>query len=180
MAPRQKITLDDWARIFPGASMQGLDLLHRMLRFDQNKRITVEVGFACWGEIVSGVVVPLSIVHVFFSSPVLWVAPPCALGTSVHASSSSLPFPPFIQEALNHPYLAELHAKAREPVCSSVFDYSFEKDYPEEMPQKLLQEYMYADMVALQAEQARKGASSVGGAGIGGGISITGGDASKK
>lgn len=93
----------DWKKIFPHASEQALDLLHRMLQFDPDKRIN-------------------------------------------------------LLDALAHPFLKDLHAKAREPLCESVFDFEYEKDYPDEMPQSLLQKYMYEEMVALTA--AREAAES--------------------
>jgi len=64
------------------------------------------------------------------------------------------PRPPLsLQEALSHPYLWELHSRAREPVCMRAFDWTFEKDYPDEMPQPLLQHHMYHEMLALRADQ---------------------------
>lgn len=87
-----------FAEQFPGASPMAIDLLSRMLTFDQIKRCTVD-------------------------------------------------------EALSHPYLWELHSRAREPVCPRAFDWSFERDYPDEMPQPLLQHHMYREMLAMRAEQ---------------------------
>lgn len=34
------------------------------------------------------------------------------------------------------------------------FDYEFERDFPEEMPQVLLQHHMYIEMMAMRAEAA--------------------------
>ena len=52
---------------------------------------------------------------------------------------------------------------AQEPVCERPFNFDFEKDYPDEMPQRLLQGHMYREMVAIREEQRRKGMDSVGG-----------------
>lgn len=89
-----------WKRIFPDADDLALDLLDRMLNFDQFRRITVD-------------------------------------------------------EALAHPYLAELHAKAFAPACPSLFNFDFEKDYPHEMPKALLQRHMFEELGPLRAEQDR-------------------------
>ncbi len=59
-----------------------------------------------------------------------------------------------MQDALAHPYLAELHSRAREPVCPAAFDFSFENGYPQEMPQVLLQRHMFAEMQLLRARMA--------------------------
>jgi serine/threonine protein kinase len=93
--------------LFPDANPLALDLLGRMMQFDQARRITVDA-------------------------------------------------------ALEHPYLVELHSKAKEPVCDRPFNYDFEKDYPDEMPQRLLQQLMYRDMLAIREEQKRKGLDTVG------------------
>lgn len=95
--------------LFPDANPLALDLLGRMLEFDQTKRISVEA-------------------------------------------------------ALEHPYLTELHSKAKEPVCDKAFNFDFEKGYPDEMPQRLLQQHMYREMLAIREEQRRKGTDSVAGA----------------
>ena len=70
--------------MFPHATPLALDLLAKMLTFDQTKRISM-------------------------------------------------------MECLEHPYLSDLHGRAREPICDACFDWTFEKDYPDEMPQTLLQ-----------------------------------------
>lgn len=57
------------------------------------------------------------------------------------------------QDALNHPYLHELHSRAREPLCETPFDWAFERDYPDEMPQTLLQRHMFNEMLAFRADQ---------------------------
>ena len=44
-----------------------------------------------------------------------------------------------VDEALAHPYLKELHSCAREPVAEAPFDWRYEVDYPDAMPQVLLQ-----------------------------------------
>ena len=44
-----------------------------------------------------------------------------------------------MQEALAHPYLSELHSRAREPVAEAPFDWRYEVDFPDEMPKALLQ-----------------------------------------
>ena len=51
----------------------------------------------------------------------------------------------------------------QEPVCERAFNFDFEKDYPDEMPQRLLQAHMYREMIAIREEQRRKGLDSVGG-----------------
>lgn len=87
-----------WAEMFPGASPLALDLLSKMLVFDQHSRISVD-------------------------------------------------------DALRHPYLRELHGKAPEPVCATDFNWSFEADFPDEMPQALLQEHVYREMMAMHRER---------------------------
>jgi len=64
-----------------------------------------------------------------------------------------------VDEALSHPFLAELHAKATEPTCPIPFDFSFEHGYPHEMPKALLQRYMFDSMVDLRREQAEAAAA---------------------
>jgi hypothetical protein len=59
-----------------------------------------------------------------------------------------------LQDALAHPYLQELHSRAREPVCDAPFDFTFEAGYPEEMPQPLLQHHMFAELQTLRARAA--------------------------
>jgi hypothetical protein len=60
-----------------------------------------------------------------------------------------------LQEALTHPYLADLHARSPAPACPhGAFDWSFEARYPDEMPQPLLQRHMFADMLLLRARNA--------------------------
>lgn len=58
-----------------------------------------------------------------------------------------------VDDALAHPYLAELHSRADEPTCET-FDFSFEKEYPNEMPKALLQKHMYEEMLQLNREVA--------------------------
>lgn len=70
-----------------------------------------------------------------------------------------------VDDALAHPYLAELHSKASEPECERKFDFEFERDYPDEMPQELLQKYMYEESVALKAKKEADEKASGGGAG---------------
>lgn len=48
-------------------------------------------------------------------------------------------------------------------MCERAFNFDFEKDYPDEMPQRLLQAHMYREMIAIREEQRRKGLDSVGG-----------------
>lgn len=57
-----------------------------------------------------------------------------------------------VDEALAHPYLAELHARATEPTCDRAFNFDFEKDYPDEMPQDLLQQHMYDVMLEVRSD----------------------------
>lgn len=61
-----------------------------------------------------------------------------------------------VEQALAHPYLKDLHQEGDEPECGSVFDYSFEDGYPEEMPKKLLQQFMYDQMIELYERQQAK------------------------
>uniref|UniRef100_A0A7S0JZD0 Mitogen-activated protein kinase n=1 Tax=Cafeteria roenbergensis TaxID=33653 RepID=A0A7S0JZD0_CAFRO len=68
-----------------------------------------------------------------------------------------------VDEALAHPFLAELHAKATEPTCDTPFDFSFEHGYPHEMPKALLQRYMFDSMVELRREQAAAEAAAAAG-----------------
>jgi serine/threonine protein kinase len=71
-----------------------------------------------------------------------------------------------VDEALCHPFLAELHAKATEPTCGSSFDFSFEHGYPHEMPKDLLQKYMFESMIELRkAEEPSSSSSSSSGVG---------------
>ena len=84
--------------LVPGASPAALDLLSKMLVFDQRARIT-------------------------------------------------------IQEALAHPYLADLHARSPEPSCTSTFNWEFEKDFPDEMPQPMLQSLMFNELLQMRAQQ---------------------------
>lgn len=102
---RPKVAMET---LFPDANPLALDLLGKMMEFDQERRIGVD-------------------------------------------------------GALSHPYLMELHSKAKEPVCERAFNFDFEKDYPDEMPQRLLQAHMYREMIAIREEQRRKGLDSVGG-----------------
>ena len=48
-----------------------------------------------------------------------------------------------VDEALEHPWLADLHARSAEPVCRDPFDFSFEHEYPDEMPKRLLQQHIH-------------------------------------
>lgn len=89
------------AEQFPGASPLAVDLLSRLLTFDQIKRCTVD-------------------------------------------------------EALAHPYLCYMHARAQEPVCSTPFDWEFERSYPDEMPQELLQRIILTEIVKLRAVKAKQ------------------------
>lgn len=52
-----------------------------------------------------------------------------------------------VEKCLQHPYLSELHEESDEPNCKRPFDYSFEDGYPDEMPKKLLQQYMFNEML---------------------------------
>lgn len=60
-----------------------------------------------------------------------------------------------VQEALEHPYLTEMHADSREPVCGVTFDSAFERGYPKAMPQWLLQRHMIAEMTILRTAGVR-------------------------
>mmetsp|Transcript_76577 Transcript_76577/g.155441 ORF Transcript_76577/g.155441 Transcript_76577/m.155441 type:complete len:403 (+) Transcript_76577:105-1313(+) len=64
-----------------------------------------------------------------------------------------------VDDALKHPYLEELHSRADEPTCST-FDFTFEKDYPDEMPRELLQKHMFSEMLTLQEEEAKAAAAA--------------------
>jgi mitogen-activated protein kinase 1/3 len=67
-----------------------------------------------------------------------------------------------VDEALEHPYVAELHAEAsaNEVDCHSAFDATFEAGYTDEMPKPLLQKHMWGMMIALLQEQRAQGAGS--------------------
>lgn len=103
MTRREPVPLVEF---FPTATPMALDLLSRMLVFDQRKRIS-------------------------------------------------------LAQALEHPYLAELHGRAREPICNAIFDWEFERGYPDEMPQVLLQHYMYGEMVAMRRMQDESGLNAL-------------------
>lgn len=120
-----------WSEMFPTATPMSLDLLAKMLTFDQHRRITVDVGTA--GSDGRGILSTISAaaVCVYISTHL-----------SVHACILTAQWTTeyaCLQEALAHPYLQELHSRAREPICRAAFDFSFERDYPDEMPQTLLQ-----------------------------------------
>lgn len=59
-----------------------------------------------------------------------------------------------VNDALAHPYLAQLHARATEPVCSRPFDFTFEAPYGDKpMPMPDQQKFMWQEVVALRAQQ---------------------------
>lgn len=69
-----------------------------------------------------------------------------------------------VVEALGHEYLTELHSKAAEPECHAVFNFDYERDYPDEMPQELLQKHMFEESLDLETANEAK-AAAAGGAG---------------
>ncbi|GBG24548.1 Mitogen-activated protein kinase 1 [Hondaea fermentalgiana] len=58
-----------------------------------------------------------------------------------------------IDEALEHPYLADLHDETEVPVASSMFDLRFEQGYKAEMPKDVMQRLIFEDMVAYHPEE---------------------------
>jgi len=60
-----------------------------------------------------------------------------------------------IEQALNHPYLAELHRQMEEPLCHQPFDFEFEKqaDPGIDIPKDELQVMMFTEMQELLASQ---------------------------
>jgi len=84
---------------------------------------------------------------------------PQATAASVALLGRMLTFDPAkrigVDEALNDPYLRELHARATNPPRAvGAFDYAFEHNFPGEMPKALLQKIMFAEMVTLRADVA--------------------------
>ena len=62
-----------------------------------------------------------------------------------------------VDEALNHPYLAQLHNQCDEPESKSRFNFDFERPYLEagvDMKKDELQRLLYAEMCALRPMQA--------------------------
>jgi len=58
-----------------------------------------------------------------------------------------------VEEALEHPYLKELHAQMEEPVCGSNFDSDFEKrgyEMGQHIPKEDLQDLMFQEMLQLR------------------------------
>mmetsp|Transcript_7806 Transcript_7806/g.15486 ORF Transcript_7806/g.15486 Transcript_7806/m.15486 type:complete len:439 (+) Transcript_7806:376-1692(+) len=58
-----------------------------------------------------------------------------------------------IDEALEHPYLADLHDENEVPVASSMFDLSFEHGYRAEMPKDVMQRLIFDDMITFHPEE---------------------------
>ncbi|EQC29662.1 CMGC/MAPK protein kinase [Saprolegnia diclina VS20] len=57
-----------------------------------------------------------------------------------------------VTQALEHPYLAQLHNPADEPVCHAPFNFDFEReslDQGVEMPKEELQRYVYLESTAI-------------------------------
>ena len=61
-----------------------------------------------------------------------------------------------VEEALAHPWLADLHARAPEPTCEVVFDFSFEHEYVDEMPMDVLQAIMFQELKEASADATRR------------------------
>eukprot|EP01138_Halocafeteria_seosinensis_P007605 gb/GECG01007773.1/.p1 GENE.gb/GECG01007773.1/~~gb/GECG01007773.1/.p1 ORF type:complete len:383 (+),score=35.80 gb/GECG01007773.1/:1-1149(+) len=55
-----------------------------------------------------------------------------------------------IEGALSHPFFAHLRNPAAEPLCEEPFNFEFERDYPQEMPRQLIQEYIYNEMLDIE------------------------------
>jgi len=58
-----------------------------------------------------------------------------------------------IEEALNHPYLADLHDEAEEPTAMSMFDLDFEQGYKGEIPKQVLQRLIFNEMLAFHPSE---------------------------
>jgi mitogen-activated protein kinase 1/3 len=59
-----------------------------------------------------------------------------------------------IDEALEHPYLADLHDENEVPVASEMFDLDFEQGYKGEMPKDVMQRLIFEDMTTFHPEEA--------------------------
>ena len=71
-----------------------------------------------------------------------------------------------IEEALQHPYLADLHRQLEEPLCDRHFDFEFERtaQASDVIPQKDLQFMMFTEMQDLLGESAAAAAAAGSGA----------------
>lgn len=58
-----------------------------------------------------------------------------------------------IDEALEHPYLAELHDEKEVPTASEMFDLDFEQGYKGEMPKEIMQRLIFDDMITYHPEE---------------------------
>jgi len=68
-----------------------------------------------------------------------------------------------VDDALAHPYLAQLHNRTAtpEPVCARPFDFSFEAPYEGGvMPVEVQQKLMWSELVAIRAAQRREFAAA--------------------
>mmetsp|Transcript_23291 Transcript_23291/g.41182 ORF Transcript_23291/g.41182 Transcript_23291/m.41182 type:complete len:422 (-) Transcript_23291:253-1518(-) len=59
-----------------------------------------------------------------------------------------------IDEALEHPYLADLHDENEVPVASEPFNLDFEQGYSGEMPKAVMQRLIFEDMLAFHPVEA--------------------------
>jgi len=59
-----------------------------------------------------------------------------------------------IDEALEHPYLSDLHDENEVPVAKEMFNLDFEKDYKGEIPKHMLQRLIFDDMICYHPEEA--------------------------
>jgi serine/threonine protein kinase len=79
-----------------------------------------------------------------------------------------------VDEAIEHPFLAELHARAPPaPTCHAPFDFSYEAKYAKgkDIPKEDLQELIFTEVLALRQEQAVQAQrSAAAGAGAGAGL----------
>ncbi|KAJ0412260.1 hypothetical protein ATCC90586_006646 [Pythium insidiosum] len=69
-----------------------------------------------------------------------------------------------VVQALAHPYLAQLHNPADEPVCGEAFNFDFEReslDLGVEMPKDELQRLIYREAITLQQQQQQMGAQQM-------------------
>jgi hypothetical protein len=125
--------------LFPDANPLALDLLGKMMEFDQARRISVDgaLSHPYLMELHSKAKVCLRLRTAF---------------------RPAFPASPRTCRPLG--YFTRV---VQEPVCERPFNFDFEKDYPDEMPQRLLQGHMYREMLAIREEQRRKGMDSVGG-----------------
>ena len=56
------------------------------------------------------------------------------------------------QQALEHPYLSELHADKTEPQAERVFDSSFEKQYATKIKERTLRHHLFEQVLIFSFE----------------------------